>query len=76
MKPMHIVWDWNGTLLADLPIIIDAANVSLARHGVPPIDQDVYRNHFQRPVRAFYDSLFGRTVTDHEWETLNDTFHD
>ena len=76
MKPMHIVWDWNGTLLADLPIIIDAANVGLARHGVPPIDEDGYRNHFQRPVRAFYDSLFDRTVTDHEWETLNDTFHD
>lgn len=73
---MHIIWDWNGTLLADLPIIIEAANVSLARHGVQPIDENDYRNHFRRPVRAFYDSLFGRLVNDDEWETLNDTFHD
>ena len=41
-----------------------------------PIDEDDYRSHFTRPVRAFYDSLFGRMVTDAEWETLNDTFHD
>lgn len=75
MSGHHIVWDWNGTLLDDLTVIIDAANVSLGRHGMGPIDEDDYRNHFTRPVRAFYDSLFGRVVTDAEWEALNDVFH-
>ena len=42
---------------------------------VGPIDEDDYRDHFTRPVRAFYDSLFGRVVTDDEWASLNDTFH-
>lgn len=72
---MHIVWDWNGTLFDDLSVVIEAANVSLARLGAPPIDEDSYRDHFTRPVRAFYDSLFSRPVTDEEWHALNDTFH-
>lgn len=76
MGRVHIVWDWNGTLLDDLPVVILAANASMARFGVGPIDEDGYRDHFTRPVRAFYDSLFGRFVSDAEWEDLNDRFHD
>ncbi len=72
---MHVVWDWNGTLLDDLGVVIEAANVALRRLDADPIDEDVYRDHFTRPVRAFYDSLFGRSVTDDEWHVLNDTFH-
>lgn len=71
----HVVWDWNGTLLDDLAVVIDAANVGLAEFGVEPLDEDRYRDHFTRPVRAFYDSLFGRSVTDAEWERLNNVFH-
>jgi len=69
------VWDWNGTLLDDLSIVIEAANVSLGHIGVGAIDEDDYRNHFTRPVRVFYDSLLGRSVTDLEWAALNETFH-
>lgn len=76
MGQVHIVWDWNGTLFDDLPVVILAANASMARFGVGPIDEDGYRDHFTRPVRAFYDSLFGRLVSDAEWEDLNDRFHD
>jgi phosphoglycolate phosphatase-like HAD superfamily hydrolase len=72
---LHIVWDWNGTLLDDLHVVIEAANVSLGRLGIGPIDEEDYRDHFTRPVRAFYDSLFGRPILDEEWEILNDTFH-
>ena len=75
MISFHIVWDWNGTLLDDLPIVIEAANAALTPHGVDPIDEDSYRDHFTRPVRAFYDSLFGRPVDDREWHSLNDSFH-
>lgn len=72
---MHVVWDWNGTLLDDLEVVIEAANVGLAEYGIQPLDEDRYRDHFTRPVRVFYDSLFGRRVTDQEWERLNDVFH-
>jgi phosphoglycolate phosphatase-like HAD superfamily hydrolase len=73
---LHIVWDWNGTLLDDLEIVVESLNVGTAEFGVAPIDADGYRDHFTRPVRAFYDSLFGRAVSDMEWAYLNKTFHD
>lgn len=75
-SPSHLVWDWNGTLLDDLGIVIRAVNRSIAAFGLNPIDADVYRNHYTRPVRHFYDRLFGRTVTDEEWLRLNTTFHE
>ncbi|MGH8873177.1 MAG: HAD family hydrolase [Acidimicrobiia bacterium] len=72
---LHIVWDWNGTLLDDLDIVIEALNVGTARFGVGPIDHDDYRDHFTRPVRGFYESLFSRPVSDTEWAQLNESFH-
>jgi phosphoglycolate phosphatase-like HAD superfamily hydrolase len=76
MGDVHIVWDWNGTLLADLPYVLDAVSRSIGRYGLPPIDGDDYRDHFTRPVRLFYNSMFGREITDMEWADLNKTFHD
>lgn len=75
MTQLHVVWDWNGTLLDDLEVVIEAANVGLSEFGIEPLDEDRYRDHFTRPVRAFYDSLFERPVTDEEWERLNHVFH-
>ena len=74
MTDLHVVWDWNGTLLDDLEVVIEASNVGLAEFGIE-LDEDLYRDHFTRPVRAFYDSLFERPVTDEEWEHLNEVFH-
>lgn len=71
----HIVWDWNGTLLDDLEIVVESVNVGLASHDMPGIDPDIYREHFTRPVRSFYDGLFGRSVTDDEWKSLNELYH-
>ncbi len=73
---LHIVWDWNGTLLDDLHIVIEAVNRSVGLLGIDPIDEDAYRDHFTRPVRSFYDSLLGRMITDPEWDRLNQGFHD
>lgn len=76
MPRSHLVWDWNGTLLDDLPIVIDAVNRSIGVFGLSPITADHYRDHYTRPVRHFYDGLFGRPVDDEEWSRLNSTFHD
>lgn len=72
----HIVWDWNGTLLDDLDIVLESLNVGISGFGVGPIDDLEYRNHFTRPVRSFYESLLDRAVSDMEWELLNKTFHE
>lgn len=72
----HLVWDWNGTLLDDLPIVIEAVNRSIAMFGLGSITADDYRDHYTRPVRHFYDRLFGRVIEDEEWLRLNASFHD
>lgn len=60
----------------DLSIVVESVRKSVARYGVDHVDADRYRDHFTRPVRSFYDSLFERAVSDMEWEDLNKTFHD
>ncbi|HEX6298877.1 MAG TPA: HAD family hydrolase [Acidimicrobiia bacterium] len=76
MKRRHLVWDWNGTLLDDLGIVIEAVNRSIAAFGARAITADDYRDHYTRPVRDFYDNLFGRMIDDEEWLRLNTGFHD
>jgi phosphoglycolate phosphatase-like HAD superfamily hydrolase len=72
----HVVWDWNGTLFADLDAIVDATNVGLAGAGVAAIDREKFRRDFGRPVRAFNERLLGRSLTDEQWRSLDDAFHD
>lgn len=76
MERRHLIWDWNGTLLDDLGIVIRAVNHSIASFGLDPITADDYRDHYTRPVRKFYDNLFGRVIDDEEWLRLNTAFHD
>jgi phosphoglycolate phosphatase-like HAD superfamily hydrolase len=72
----HVVWDWNGTLLADLDAIVGATNAALAGTGLAAIDRDRFRRDFGRPVRGFTERLLGRSLTDDQWRTLDDAFHD
>lgn len=60
----HVIWDWNGTLFDDLPIVVEAVNACLRSQGVPPIDAETYRSSFVRPLNAFYEVLLGRPVDD------------
>jgi len=76
MNAPHLVWDWNGTLLDDLGIVVEAVNRSIAVFGLDTITADDYRDHYTRPVRDFYDRLFRRTIEDDEWLILNAGFHD
>ena len=71
----HVVWDWNGTLLADVHAVVDATAASLAVMGVAPgIDLAQYRSTFRRPLREFYCDLVGRPVDDAEWARANAAF--
>ncbi len=72
----HVIWDWNGTLLDDLEIVVAAVNDSLALFDAAPIDPDGYRDHYTRPVYRFYERLLEREVTAAEWERIDVTFHD
>jgi phosphoglycolate phosphatase-like HAD superfamily hydrolase len=72
----HIVWDWNGTLFDDLDIVVASVNVSLRSVGAPPIDADIYREVYQRPLHRFYEALLGRPVLPDEMAAIDRDFHD
>jgi phosphoglycolate phosphatase-like HAD superfamily hydrolase len=71
----HVVWDWNGTLLADQELVVDALNAVLADRGLPPTDLATYQRLYTRPVRRFYELLFERPIDDAEWLHLDDVYH-
>ena len=71
----HLVWDWNGTLLDDQLLVVDALNAVLAEKGLPPSDLATYQRLYTRPVKVFYERLFGRPIPEDEWVTLDDVYH-
>jgi len=72
----HIVWDWNGTLLDDLAVVVAAVNDTLATVGRRPITIEEYGAHYTRPVLLFYEHLLGRVVDESEWLGFDASFHD
>lgn len=72
----HLVWDWNGTLLDDLALVVEATNVTFASVGGPAITAEHHRRHFRRPIADYYAMVLGRPVSAEEFAQLNKTFHD
>lgn len=73
---IHVVWDWNGTLVEDLPVVVESVNAALNAIGESSITEEDYRVHFARPVERFYEGLLERPVTDDEWDILDRVFHE
>ncbi|MER5934505.1 HAD hydrolase-like protein [Streptomyces sp. NPDC002054] len=72
---LHIVWDWNGTLLHDIDAVIAATNASFAEFGFEPITLERYRDLYVVPVPKFYERIMGRLPTEEEWLVMDETFH-
>lgn len=72
----HVVWDWNGTLLADQQVVLHALNHLLGEFGLPSTTLETYQRLYTRPVRVFYERLFGRPISDADWQRIDDVFHD
>jgi phosphoglycolate phosphatase-like HAD superfamily hydrolase len=71
----HVVWDWNGTLVDDHTAVVAAINDALAVLELRPIDSEVFRTHFTRPVQRFYEQVASRPIEPGEWETLDQAYH-
>ena len=55
MKTELVLWDWNGTLLDDLELCVDALNRLLAIHGYSErYDRAAYLEIFGFPVQEYY----------------------
>jgi phosphoglycolate phosphatase len=56
VQPMlkAIIFDWSGTLVDDMPPVIEATNSILARCGRPLMDRETFRREFCLPFDNFY----------------------
>jgi phosphoglycolate phosphatase-like HAD superfamily hydrolase len=72
----HLVWDWNGTLLDDLSLVVEATNQAFAAVGGRSVDSDEHRRTFRRPVAEFYAEILERAVDAEEFGRLDRIFHD
>ncbi len=74
MRPELILWDWNGTLLDDVALCVDALNRLLARYGYPQrYDRDQYRAIFGFPVEAYYQRA-GFDFSRHPFADLAESY--
>ena len=49
---MTILWDWNGTLLSDVPLVVKINNEVFARHGYRLTSEEEYRRIFRFAGRS------------------------
>jgi phosphoglycolate phosphatase-like HAD superfamily hydrolase len=72
----HLVWDWNGTLLDDFSLVVQATNSAFAAVGGRDVDPDEHRRRFRRPVAEFYAEILERAVDEDEFGKLDRIFHE
>ncbi|MET8911817.1 HAD hydrolase-like protein [Micromonospora sp. NPDC004551] len=72
----HLVWDWNGTLLDDLDLVVRATNVAFATAGGPAVTADEHRVRFRRPIADYYADMLGRAIDDEAFGRLDRIFHE
>ena len=53
----HIIWDWNGTLLDDVEVVINVMNSLLIKRKMTTIDKERYLQIFDFPVINYYTEL-------------------
>jgi phosphoglycolate phosphatase len=53
----NLIFDWSGTLVDDLPPVLEATNHVLGIYGVAALDREGFRLRFRLPYRDFYEEL-------------------
>ena len=69
----HIIWDWNGTLVDDVWLVVEVMNKMLKKRHLPSIDSKKYREIFDFPVTKYYSKL-GFDFSNESFEELTDEF--
>ena len=72
---IHVLWDWNGTLLDDTESCVGALNEMLLKRGGKAVTLEYFRENFAFPARTFYQKI-GMDVPDGEWDALAREYHE
>ncbi|MCH7232763.1 haloacid dehalogenase-like hydrolase [Glycomyces sp. L485] len=75
-RATHLVWDWNGTLLADFAAVAEATRSLMREVGGPELTDDEQRRRFRRPIVDYYAELLEREIDEAEFASLDRRFHD
>ncbi len=51
----NVIFDWSGTLVDDLPAVLEATNHVMRLAGLPEFTRDRFRAEFQLPFTGFYE---------------------
>ena len=72
VKYNSIIWDYNGTIIDDAWVAVEAENVVLRAHGSPEIDMEFYLRECEMPIRRFYDKIYDFSKCD--FQSVADSF--
>ncbi|GAI63219.1 unnamed protein product [marine sediment metagenome] len=72
-KHKHIIWDWNGTLINDVWLVVEIMNKMLKKRNLSKIDSKKYREIFDFPVTKYYSKL-GFDFSNESFEKLTVEF--
>ncbi|MCM8535927.1 MAG: HAD hydrolase-like protein [Lentisphaeraceae bacterium] len=54
---LHILWDWNGTLVNDMDLCVAVTNRFIKKQNGRQISREEYQQKFTFPVIDFYESI-------------------
>lgn len=58
MPPLrHFIFDWSGTLVDDLPPVLEATNAVMAYCGRPALTREEFLRTFELPFQRFYERI-------------------
>lgn len=72
-----VVFDWNGTLLADTRLVLRAGNATELKYlGLEPISLAKYQESYEMPLYRFYENLgVSREIYDAHAAEMAGLFH-
>ncbi len=53
----NVIFDWSGTVVDDLPPVVEATNAVLTRYGLAAMERETFRREFSLPFTAFYERI-------------------
>ncbi len=64
MRYKNIIWDYNGTIVDDAPLSVEAENIVMRSYGLPEITLDFYRQECVMPIEIFYRKVYNMDNLD------------
>ncbi len=66
MKYKYVVWDYNGTIINDAKLAVDAENIVLESYGLSSITMEYYLKECEMPLLNFYKKIFDLQCYDYK----------